>query len=458
MKITEILNEIPNYKEFMTVQELDNSSKKLAEQFSSVELFEIGKSKEGRAINCLKIGNGSQNALFIGCPHPMEPIGSLTIEFLSRFIAEHPEITEKLDYTWYFIKAIDIDGVILNEEWFKERYDPLQHAINFYMPPPHEEVEWTYPIKHKKLNFNEPAPETRVMMNLIDKIKPSFVYNLHNDEFRGVFIYVSKDIKGMCEELIKLVKTEGIPLHEGEPEFPYIKKLYPGIFQHTGIIELYDYIESRGIDDPSQLIKIGANTADYIKSVLGNDFFYLVCELPYITNEAMGNFETSVYNRRDLLIESMNYQKEIYDFLYPIFKKIRNFCNKSSRMFASVSTLINNYKNLHRVELVDARTSPMYEGKATIAEAFDINIRRKFYYLRNFAQVGRLCQEVSKLHPEKSEFKKYQIDIEQWIEEKFNMLLKMTSYAHISLQKLVRIQVGIGLIALKHLSDNFPID
>ena len=37
-----IINSVPDFKEFMTVDELDNSSRKLAEKFEAVDLIELG--------------------------------------------------------------------------------------------------------------------------------------------------------------------------------------------------------------------------------------------------------------------------------------------------------------------------------------------------------------------------------------------------------------------------------
>ena len=105
MIFKKIFDSVPDYKEFMTVDELDASSRKLAEIFKSVELSNIGESGSGRPILCLKIGNGKKNALLFAFPHPNEPIGSLTVEFLSKYLAENPDITNELDYTWYLIKA-----------------------------------------------------------------------------------------------------------------------------------------------------------------------------------------------------------------------------------------------------------------------------------------------------------------------------------------------------------------
>ena len=141
MELEKIIEQVPNYKEFMTITELDESSKKLAQIYDNVVLKEIGKSKEGRTINCLIIGEGKENALLFAFPHPNEPIGSISLEFLSQFLAKKPEFTKKTGYTWYLIKAIDIDGAILNEGWFKGKFTPLKYAKNYYRPAPYEQVE-----------------------------------------------------------------------------------------------------------------------------------------------------------------------------------------------------------------------------------------------------------------------------------------------------------------------------
>ena len=190
MYLKEILDQIPEYKEFMTVAELDASSRKLARDFEDVVLKEIGKSREGRIIYCLKIGEGEKNALFYAFPHPNEPIGSISLEFLSCFLAKNPEFTKETGYTWYLIKAIDIDGAILNEGWFKGNFNPLKYAKNFYRPAPFEQVDWTFPVKYKKLQFNSPLPETRALMELMNNIKPTFTYSFHNSSFGGVYFYI----------------------------------------------------------------------------------------------------------------------------------------------------------------------------------------------------------------------------------------------------------------------------
>ena len=59
------IEKIPDYKTFLTVEEMDESSKRLAEEYPDVvTLFKCGKSRDGHPLYCLKIGEGSKNAIF----------------------------------------------------------------------------------------------------------------------------------------------------------------------------------------------------------------------------------------------------------------------------------------------------------------------------------------------------------------------------------------------------------
>jgi hypothetical protein len=56
----------------------------------------VGASAEGRPIELLSIGNGRRPALLVGVPHPNEPIGTLTFEFLCRLFCEDAALREGL--------------------------------------------------------------------------------------------------------------------------------------------------------------------------------------------------------------------------------------------------------------------------------------------------------------------------------------------------------------------------
>ena len=449
--IKKILDEIPYYKEFLTVDELDASSKELAKQYDNVDILELGKSRAGHSIYCLKIGQGKKNVLYFGFPHPNEPIGSLTVEFLSRYLAENPEFTENTGYTWYLIKAMDIDGAKLNEGWFKGEFDPVKHARNYYRPPFHEQIEWSFPIEYKLLKFDSPTPATQALMKLLESTKPYFLYSLHNAGFCGIYFYVSHDIKEMCMEFQDLVKNEDLPLHEGEPEMEFGNKLYSGIYERMGIRQGYDYYEKQGVDLNSYA-KIGAGSYDYLQDIAGTDNFFLICEMPYVYDRALGNSNESEFNRRELILEDVKERKKFYSQMKKIFKQIRPFCNKESRLYSTVSTNMDFYKTQLNIQVGIAKSSPDYDRKATVAEAFDSIHASKYYAYRTFSQVGRLCEEAYRLHPENQELKNFQNQVEEEIALKIKNLTSKINLEMIPIRKLVRVQVGSGLIALKHLS------
>lgn len=167
------LDEIPDYQAFLTVEEMDESSRRLAQEYpESVTLFEMGRTREDRPLLCLKIGEGERNALMFGCPHPNEPIGAMLLEYLSRRLAEDSALRRTLGYTWYIVKAWDADGLVKNEGWLKGPFNIYHYARNFFRPAGYAQVDWTFPIDYGNLHFHDILPETKAMMELIDAIRP----------------------------------------------------------------------------------------------------------------------------------------------------------------------------------------------------------------------------------------------------------------------------------------------
>lgn len=437
----------------MTVEELNKSSEKLANDFDSVELTEIGRSREGRPISSLKIGEGKKIALLFAFPHPNEPIGSLTIEFLSRDLAENPEITKDFGYTWYLIKAIDPDGAALNEGWFKGEFDPIKYTRHYYRPAPHEQIEWTFPVKYKKLEFTKPPSETQALIHLINKIKPTFMYSLHNAGFCGVYWYVSHALKDLFSRLPQLAEQVQLPIHRGEPEAPFIKKLRPAIFQMFGIQKSYDFYEENGVENPQEVISCGTSSDDYLKRVTDGQGFTLVCEMPYFYDKDLGNESPSDYNRRKLVLEYLQFWQEAHNLVKPKFESITKYCTPSSRIFTAVADGVEKFDKRIAPEIHHAKTSPMYEGKATIAQAFDSMVARKYWGVFRAAMTARLCKEAITKHPEaKTELTNIKVELDQWVEQTINSILKDTHFEVIPIQKLVRVQVGSALIAIQHLA------
>lgn len=72
MNIDRILSALPKIKKHLSYSRLYRFVESLKTN-SDFEIKDIGKSKLGRPIQYIKIGNGKIKALFIGYPHPNEP-------------------------------------------------------------------------------------------------------------------------------------------------------------------------------------------------------------------------------------------------------------------------------------------------------------------------------------------------------------------------------------------------
>ncbi len=453
MNIDEVLDAIPEYKEFMTVRELDTSSRELADEFPRVTFKTIGESREGRPISYLKIGEGECSALIFAFPHPNEPIGSMTVEFLSSYLAENPDFTRQTGFTWYLIKAIDPDGAVLNEGWFKGEFDPVKYAKNFYRPASYEQMEWTFPVDYKKLSFKDPPPETQVLMSIIKEIKPDFMYSLHNAGFCGVYFYLSHQIKEVFPDLGELVKKENLPLHQGEPETPYIKEFSPGIYEMLGVQEMYDFYEENGVENPQELINWGTSSADYLKTVTNGRGFTLVCEMPYFYDNALDDSSLTGDDRRSLVLDEIEFGMEVYRYTKEKFDSIRGYCDSNSKIFTSVADGIDNFEKRIAPRIQHAKTAPMYEGKATVAQAFDSKTASRYYAFLRTAMVARLCNEAMDVHPSmEKELINIRRELDEYVESGVRNTLSGTDFAVIPIQKLVRVQVGSALHCMRHLA------
>ncbi len=265
MNIGEILKNIPDYKVFHTVEEMNRRTLHLAKEYPEVvKVEQVGTSRAGSPIYCLVIGHGSKNALMYGCPHPNEPIGTMMLDFFTQELARNNELRDSLDYTWYIIKSSDPDGTKLNENWFNNPSSITSYMKNFYRPPFVEQVEWSFPIEYKTLKFDNPIPETRVIMNLIDEKKPEFIYALHNAGFGGCMWYLTDGNEALFKKLHAICENEDFPLHLGELEVPYVTPLSTAIFKMPTVRDNYDFMEKFGGDeDPTSKIVMGDCCSGY---------------------------------------------------------------------------------------------------------------------------------------------------------------------------------------------------
>lgn len=445
-KLQKLLDAIPDYEAFLTVDEMDASSKQLAEAYpEQVELLNLGKSKDGHPIYGLKIGEGSKNALMYGCPHPNEPMGAMLLEYLSKAMVEDPAFLEEYDYTWYLVKSIDVDGTKKNEKWFKPPFSVTNYARNFFRPAGHQQVEWTFPVNYKNYEFTEPIPETVALMDLIDEIKPEFIYSLHNAGFGGTYWYIGKDFPNAWEKLYATSAKQEIPLALGEPEVNYVPELAPAIFKMFGTKEIYDYYEEYGTMPPEKMIHMGTSAHGYCEDQ-GYDSTVLVTELPYFYEPAIENNDYLEITREESFLEGLDFSLKESQIMATYFKQIPPATGNQYLMMVEAS--LRNMKQDYETAKEFVTNNEAYQQQCKVSEDFDNSKVKRFYNLLSWSLLLRGIEEEIDKGASLEELKKQ-------VEEKFNQRAQnceeLLDYHFIPIQKLIRVQLESGLIILDEL-------
>ena len=453
-KFDHILKSVPDYKVFLTVDEMDESSRKLAEDYPElVSCDVVGHSRKGHPILCLKIGSGSKNAFMFGCPHPNEPIGAMTVEYFSRALAEDKEFLQSTDFTWYIIKSIDVDGTKLNEKWFKGPFTLTNYARNYFRPAGYEQAEWTFPIDYKDYHFHDTIPETKILMKMIDEKKPVFMYSLHNAGFGGTYWYISKDMPEIWDKLYEASSKNGVPLHLGEPEVPYITPFSQAIYPMISTRDDYDYKEKYSGKSPAETMRSGDSSCGYTITK-GLDTVTLVTEMPYFTEPRIQSDKLMDFSRKEAVLKNLERRYEQNEKIKALHAPIANLVSDDNPFMKMVETSLEYFADSYGTQKKFIEENKEYDELCKESEAFDNLEVPKFHSLFYWTLLLRGCEhELGKDRP--AEEKELLLKTKDVAEKEFDAQAKMAEesleYSVIPIQTLVRVQLESGLIVASNL-------
>lgn len=454
MKFDNILKNIPDYKTFYTVEELEKSTLELQKKYpKAVEVFEIGKSREGRSIKCIKLGNGKKIGLMFACPHPNEPIGAMMLEYFTQASCQDQAFLDDLGYTWYIIKCVDPDGLKLNENWLKGPFTATNYIKNFFRPAGNVQVEWSFPMKYKKYNFDKPLPETVAIMSLIEKIKPDFIYSLHNAGFGGVFWYINKEMPEIWDSLRSTTVESGLPLHLGQPELPCCKPYSDAIYKMVTGEDIYDYLEEFSPIPAEKAYTRGTDSSAY--SLKFNKSVSLITELPYFYDVRIKDMSLCNRTKRDIINESINTNISHYRKLQQIIKEFDEYISCDNQFILLVKEHIADLEsssNAHK-ELAEQE---QFSEQATVAEMFDALLVSRFYGTLSTAMTLRTINYELDKHNEPDfkgldVLKKAKEEISNYLDESCLFLEKEMNYTVVPIRDLVKIQLESGLIVSQNI-------
>lgn len=452
MKLDDVLNileDVPDYQVFLTVDELKASTRRLANMYpSTVEILPIGRSRQGDPIEAIKIGTGARRALLFAMPHPNEPIGSMMLEYLSVRLVQDDALRESLDYTWYLVKCIDPDGTRLNEGWFKGPFSIENYARHYYRPPAYQQVAWTFPIDYKTLHFHDPPPETQALMSLIEQVRPDFMYSLHNSDFGGVYFYIWDEAPPLYEPFHKLVESQGLPLHLGESERPYEVEYASAIYKDSSITAEYDYLAQQTDTDPAEIITGGTLSFEYARAFC--DPFTLICEVPYFYHPAINDTSASDMVRRDTILLGIEQTREDVNFLKGLYDTVRS----ELTVFLLFRDAVEETLRASLAELAAeekwAQTNPRTTEMATVAEKYDSLVIGRFYRLPGLGMFVRMLDAQMAATGKAPSLSSAREAAEAAFQGRVANLEAELDYTVIPIQKLVRMQLGSALLGANY--------
>ncbi|WP_214412424.1 M14 family zinc carboxypeptidase [Sphaerisporangium fuscum] len=367
MDVREQMRQVPHFDRFPSVDEMNAELDLLAARHPGlVRLRRIGTSRLGEPLRALTVGTGARDALIIGGPHPNEPIGALTVSQLIRRLCEDAALREELGHRWHLIPCVDPDGARLNEGWFAHPGDRRRYARHFYRPAWCDQVEWTFPVAGDGYAFDRSLPETEALMRLMDQVRPSFVYSLHNGEYSGAYYYLNRRDPALAARLTELPGWEGIPLHHGEPEMPGPTTIAPAVYLTPGGAR------------QAMTFGVGGGSADYAARF---GALHLITELPYWADERVGDATPTTTSYRDVLKAGLAAQRELIDVVRAAMEAVRRDLAVHSPFRRSTEDMLDTYR-----KAADCWEGlPGIDRPATVAERFG---NRQTLHMRRLRLTG----------------------------------------------------------------------
>lgn len=450
------LEAVPAWSKFAAVSELDAQLDRLRtdQRFTIVD---AGHSASGHPIRHVRFGAGRTRALFVGFPHPMEPIGGLTVASLLHLLESGNEALVAADVEWNIVPCIDPDGAKLNEAWTQE-FTFKRFLENYYLQSAKDQADMSFPISYKKLVVNAPSPEAVVLRSVLDAVQPDFYMTLHNTRFGGAFYLASHDFgQPYHGQLHGLLERLGFPLQTRAPWKEVGERYAPGIGEVAFTKKVYDYLEmvSPAPEDHA-LIRYGGESWDYMKEKWPQSLTF-VAEMGCIQHPDDDSDEVTEIDLRWLMLRIDAESKALASELVDEWERLRDSLDSANPFYRSIvggTVLPKRNDILHggwpmaRYPSAEYLTNPDYARKATRSDLLNVCVVDGGYYFTQWAyQFMRLLRSSpgrpgieAAIERIDAAFARHRAEIERHID---TSLFRVADH-----RMLAQVQLGSGFIAL----------
>ncbi len=329
-----VLRDLPHFDTFCSVAKLQG----LVERLHADPRFEInlaGSSVNGVPIHHVRFGKGTIKALLVAFPHCKEPICGLTVFSLMTLLQQGNRALLEADVEWNIVPCIDPDGALLNEGWSQQPVTMENYMRNFHVQSLRDQVDTSFPIRHKNLVWNEPSKEAKILQDLLTRIRPDFFYSLHNAWTGGAFYFLSRDIDHEYHNrLYDLLRQLDFPVQK-RPLWPGVcARFGEGIVETWSIKKHYDYLEAT-TPAPQELLRFGGGSWDYLESIRP-DALTLITEMGYVRHPGDESERDTGQNLRRFKMRVDADSKYLATVLLEEWEKVKADVDTSSPLYRAI--------------------------------------------------------------------------------------------------------------------------
>jgi hypothetical protein len=460
--VQEVLRALPSLQTFCSVSQLRTLVDKLRSD-SRFDVAVAGLSKNGVPIHHVKCGKGSVRALFVAGPHAMEPIGGLTTFSLLTLLHHNAVGLLDADVEWHIVPCIDPDGSILNEGWTQKPFTFENYIRNFWVQPFDEQVDATFPIRHKELIFDRPAKEALILKQILDQIRPQFYHSLHNGfGGSGTFYLLARNISpAYRRQLQDLLECNRIALNRSSGQSIFCEEFDSGIYEVNTARKYYDYLEGQTTLSPvAEMQGLGANSIEYLSEISPNAQT-LVTELTYIRHPDDGSLKKIGQSLRQLKLRIDADNKFLVAAIFEEWERVHGDLDSSSPFYRKiVKEVVDQKHKLHEKSMwsmeptQDLMFNAAFSKEATENDRIFAYLWRRLMPLCNGYTFVRLLRCSVQTEAVKAATDRLEKIFDEALAE-MRRQIDFDGFEVIDCDTLTRVQLGSGLVVLNSVLEEF---
>jgi hypothetical protein len=450
-----VLPEIPRFETFCSLEQLHG----LARELEADDRFRVaiaGRSRGDEPIYHVACGSGEVRALVVAGPQAQEPVGGLTVYSLMTLLRTgNPELLNA-GVEWHLVPCIDPDAALLNEEWYTRPFSVESFIRGFYMQPRPEQVDFSFPIRHKRLVFDRPSVEARVLETILDDVAPDFYFTLHNyASMGGAWFILSRDIgEPYYGQMHRLLKELEIGYQR---TFAYGTRIYAeAMTEIPTVAGVYDYWEELGVPIPEEVLagKVGAASYEYLATIHPGSFTF-VSEPALGRHSGDGSESETSHDLRQLKLRVDADNKFLATVILEEWDKTHDDLDQRSPFYAKLAAeLIPRRQTLHEGitewyvhPIQELLFSAEYARRATEGDVVDTFGMGRTMFLANAHTFVRLLGASPQTPAVRASLARLGPVFDAAIADLWEHL-SFGTYEPLACDKLAQLQLGSGLIAL----------